>query len=98
VGLESVLGYRALSAGLLPLTVAIVVVAPLAGRLADRIGAKLPVTIGTIHARRTPSATAPHTADPRPSSRSRRRISGISADWPRSHGPNGNFDEAASRG
>ena len=48
--LESVLGYSALTAGLelLPLTVAIVVVAPLAGRLSDRIGARLPVTSGML--------------------------------------------------
>lgn len=48
--LQSVLGYSALSAGLLllPLTVPIVVVAPLAGRLADGIGARLPVTIGML--------------------------------------------------
>lgn len=48
--LQSVLGYSALSAGLLllPLTVAIVVVAPLAGLLADHVGARLPVTIGML--------------------------------------------------
>jgi len=48
--LQSVLGNSALTAGfqLLPLTVAIVVVAPLAGRLADRIGARLPVTVGML--------------------------------------------------
>ena len=48
--LQSVLGYSALTAGLqlLPLTVAIVVVAPLAGLLADHVGARLPVTIGML--------------------------------------------------
>jgi len=48
--LQSLLGYPALTAGLLllPLTVPIVVVAPLAGRLADAIGARLPVTIGML--------------------------------------------------
>jgi EmrB/QacA subfamily drug resistance transporter len=47
---QTVLGYSALAAGaeLLPLTGAIVLVAPLAGRLADRIGAKLPVTVGML--------------------------------------------------
>jgi MFS family permease len=47
---QTVLGYSALAAGaeLLPLTGAIVLVAPLAGRLADRIGAKLPVTLGML--------------------------------------------------
>ncbi len=48
--LQSVLGYSALTAGvqLLPLTVAIVVVAPLAGRLSDHIGPRWPVTIGML--------------------------------------------------
>jgi predicted MFS family arabinose efflux permease len=46
--LQTVLGGSALSAGvqLLPLTGTIVVVAPLAGRLADRMGARVPVTAG----------------------------------------------------
>lgn len=48
--LQTVLGYSALAAGtgLLPLTVAIVVVGPLAGRLADRVGVRLPATIGML--------------------------------------------------
>ena len=46
--LQTVLGYSAPAAGLqlLPLTVAIIIVSPLAGRLADRLGARLPVTVG----------------------------------------------------
>lgn len=48
--LQTVLGYTALAAGLglMPLTVTIVVTGPLAGRLADRIGARPPVTLGML--------------------------------------------------
>ena len=48
--LQTVLGYPALAAGadLLPLTVTIVAIAPLAGRVTDRIGARLPITLGML--------------------------------------------------
>ncbi|WP_121258945.1 MFS transporter [Nocardioides ferulae] len=48
--LQTVLNYSALEAGsgLLPLTVTIVVVGPFAGRLADRIGPRIPVSIGML--------------------------------------------------
>ena len=48
--LQTVLRYSALEAGagLLPLTVTIVIVGPFAGRLADRIGPRLPVSMGML--------------------------------------------------
>lgn len=48
--LQNVLGYSALAAGvaLLPLTGAIVVVGPPAGRLVERTGVRLPVTAGML--------------------------------------------------
>ena len=48
--LQAVLKYSALEAGagLLPLTLTIVVVGPFAGRLADRIGPRTPVSLGML--------------------------------------------------
>lgn len=48
--LQTVLGYSALVSGasLLPLTVTIVVIAPLAGRLTDRFGARSPIVLGML--------------------------------------------------
>lgn len=48
--LQSVLGETALGAGaaLLPMTVLIAAISPLAGRLSDRIGARAPVTAGMV--------------------------------------------------
>ncbi len=46
--MQNILGYSPLEAGVrfLPATLMIVVIAPLAGRLTDRIGAKLPIATG----------------------------------------------------
>ncbi|WP_166788204.1 MFS transporter [Cryobacterium glaciale] len=48
--LQTVLGYSALVSGasLLPLTVTIVVVAPLAGRMADRLGVRALIVVGML--------------------------------------------------
>ena len=48
--LQLVLSYDTLAAGtaLLPLTVAIVLIAPLAGRLSDRVGRRLPIVTGLL--------------------------------------------------
>ena len=48
--LQNVHGYSAVQAGVrfLPQTVAIIITAPLAGRLAGRIGSRLPMTIGLL--------------------------------------------------
>ena len=46
--MQNILGYGALSAGLkfLPATLLIVIVSPLSGRLADRVGPRLPMAAG----------------------------------------------------
>jgi EmrB/QacA subfamily drug resistance transporter len=46
--MQNILGYSPLQAGVrfLPSTVVIIVIAPIAGRLTDRIGARLPIAVG----------------------------------------------------
>ena len=46
--MQNILGYSALGAGVrfLPATLMVVVVAPIAGRLADKIGPKIPILVG----------------------------------------------------
>ena len=50
IWVQSVLGYEPITAGLslLPLTLSLLVCAPLAGRLYDRIGARVPLTAGSL--------------------------------------------------
>src|SRR5262245_25283559 len=50
IWVQSVLGYAPIKAGLslLPLTLSLLVCAPLAGRLYDRIGARVPLTAGSL--------------------------------------------------
>jgi EmrB/QacA subfamily drug resistance transporter len=46
--MQNILGYSPLEAGVrfLPSTLVIIVIAPIAGRLTDRIGARVPITVG----------------------------------------------------
>ena len=63
--MQNILGYGPLEAGMrfLPSTVVIIFAAPLAGRLTDRIGAKIPIAVGLslARSRSTCSRASPRT-------------------------------------
>ena len=64
--MQNILGYSPLEAGIrfLPSTVLIIVAAPIAGRLTDRIGARMPIAVGphaSLRSRCTSSRASPST-------------------------------------
>ena len=67
--MQNILGYSAVQAGaaFLPMTLLIILVAPIAGRLSDRIGSRWLMTAGHDAARRSSSSTSRSSASTRPS-------------------------------
>ena len=75
--MQNVLGYSAVQAGaaFLPMTMLIILVAPMAGRLSDRSGSRWLMTGGMVAARRALALLSRSSASTRPSGRSCRRCS-----------------------
>ena len=62
LNLQVVAGYTPLAAGiaLLPITVLMLLLSARAGALAQRIGPRIPMTVGPAHLRRRAAAAGPH--------------------------------------